>query len=465
MRIDVLPDDVLLEIFNFYVDMEPSSPRNLRVEEWKSLINVCRRWRTLVFRSPRRLNLRLGCTPGKPAKDTLDIWPTLPLVVHSDGHKLAYGMDNIIAALGQSTRVCQVAFYGLDDFELEEILPAMRVPFPELTDLHLGSDLSNGGLTPVIPDSFLDGSAPRLRHFGLYGIPYPGLQNLLFSATHLVSLELSNIPHSGYISPEAIVALISVLSSLEGLAVKFRSPQSCPDRETRRPHPSKRSVIPALTSLRFKGVIEYLEDLVTGIDTPQLDGLGIKFFNQIDFDTLRLAQFINRTPKLIKRGASVLFYDDLAHLELTHELSPGYTFIRILCSEPDWQLSSIEQVCNSFFHPLSTVEVLYISHHYSERVWKDDAIENNLWFQLLLPFTAVKNLYLNKKSAPRVAAALQELVGVGITVVLPRLENIFVRGLEPSGPFQKNIGQFLAARQLSDHPITISNWDGNRKRM
>jgi dual specificity tyrosine-phosphorylation-regulated kinase 2/3/4 len=31
-----------------------------------------------------------------------------------------------------------------------------------------------------------------------------------------------------------------------------------------------------------------------------------------------------------------------------------------------------------------------------------------------------------------------------------------VDGLEPSGPFQENIGQFVTARQLSGHPVTIS---------
>jgi hypothetical protein len=69
----------------------------------------------------------------------------------------------------------------------------------------------------------------------------------------------------------------------------------------------------------------------------------------------------------------------------------------------------------------------------------------------------VKNLYLPKEFAPGIAAALQELVGGGITEVLPSLQNVFVKGLEPSGPFQENIGQFVAARQLSGHPIAISN--------
>jgi hypothetical protein len=110
-------------------------------------------------------------------------------------------------------------------------------------------------------------------------------------------------------------------------------------------------------------------------------------------------------------------------------------------------------------HPLSTVEDLHIEHQYEQLVWKNDAVENTLWLQLLLPFTAVKNIHLSKEFAPGIAAALQELVGGGITEVLPSLQRIFVEGLEPSGPFQKSIGQFVAARQLSDHPITISVWN------
>jgi hypothetical protein len=73
----------------------------------------------------------------------------------------------------------------------------------------------------------------------------------------------------------------------------------------------------------------------------------------------------------------------------------------------------------------------------------------------------VKNLYLRKEFVPGIAAALQELVGARITEVLPSLQNIFVEGFEPSGPLQENIGQFVAARQLSGHPIAISDWHKN----
>ena len=156
----------------------------------------------------------------------------------------------------------------------------------------------DGTLSSVIPDSFLGGSAPSLQYFELSGIPYPGLPKLISSANHLVSLWLSNIPHSGYISPEAIVNLIAMLSNLRTLCLRFRSPQSRPDWQSRSLLLPKRSLLPALRRIHFKGVTEYLEELVTFIDAPQFDEMHRTFFNQIDFDCPRLAQLINRTPTL-----------------------------------------------------------------------------------------------------------------------------------------------------------------------
>jgi hypothetical protein len=454
-RIDVLPDDVLLEIFYFYTDPYALYEKT-EIEAWQSLVHVCRRWRSLVFRSPRRLKLRLFCSPETPARDTLDIWPALPLIIQ--GHmSLTSGTGNIIAALGQSNRVCRVFLWSLTRWLLEEVLAAMQVPFPELTHLQFFSD---GETPPVILDSLLGGSAPPLRFFHLDGIPLPGLPKLLLSATHLVHFGLTDIPHSGYISPEAMVALLSALSSLNTLSLGFRSPQSCPGWESRSLRPPKRSILPALLDFYFKGVTEYLEELVTRIDTPQLAGMDVTFFNQIDFDWPRLAQFINCTPKLRERDeAQVEFDHSTARFALryrTSKVGVGSLRINVSCEEPDWQLSSIEQICNSLLS-LSMVEDLYIDHW--QLVWKNDAVENTLWLGLFLPFTAVKNLYLDKEFAPGIAVALQELVGGRITEVLPSLQNIFVEGLEPSGPFRENIGRFVAARQLSDHPIAISYWD------
>ena len=179
-----------------------------RVEAWQPLVHVCRRWRSLVLASPRRLNLRLYCTPKTPVRDRLDVWPALPLVV---GGSMAFssGTDNIIAALGQNNRICQVDL-DLAGWQLKEVLATMQVPFPELTDLRLFSD---GDTMPVTPDSFLDGSAPRLRFFEMTSIQFPGLPKLLFSATHLVTLRVRSAHFLSRTTPAKISKSLRVRKS------------------------------------------------------------------------------------------------------------------------------------------------------------------------------------------------------------------------------------------------------------
>src|SRR5713101_804461 len=101
-QIDVLPDDVLIEIFDFYMNPYRYESK-IATENWQLLVHVCRRWRHLVFLSPHRLHLRLYCTPETSVKDTLDVWPALPLIVSGDMTSTS-STDNVSAALGQNSR-------------------------------------------------------------------------------------------------------------------------------------------------------------------------------------------------------------------------------------------------------------------------------------------------------------------------------------------------------------------------
>ena len=113
------------------------------------------------------------------------------------------------------------------------------------------------------------------------------------------------------------------------------------------------------------------------------------------------------------------------------------------------------------FIPCSTLEDLYIFEEvFLLRRWQDD-VEDTLWLDLLRPFVAVKSLYLAGEFVPRIAPALQELVGARTTDVLPTLENIFLAGLQPSGPLQEGIEKFVTARQLISHSVAVSRWDRN----
>jgi hypothetical protein len=229
------------------------------------------------------------------------------------------------------------------------------------------------------------------------------------------------IPHSGYIPPEAMVALLSVLSSLESLALGFQSRQSRPDWESQSLSPPKRYILPALFGFRFQGVTEYLEELVTHIDTPHLEDMRMTFFDQIDFDCPRLTQFINRTPTL---GARDEAYVKFGNSSTSVALLAQFTNLEIVISwrEPDRQLLSVAKVCNSsFLHSLPAVKLLDIERRYMEYGSQIDAIENAQWLQLLQPFTAAKDLYLSKEFAPGIAATLQGLVGGRISEVLPNL--------------------------------------------
>ena len=220
-----------------------------------------------------------------------------------------------------------------------------------------------------------------------------------------------------------------------------------------------RSVLPVLTGFWFKGVTEYLEDLVARIDAPRLNCLQITFFNDIVFNMPQFMQFFSRTPKsrALEKAVIILQNRDARVNFSSRTYGDGGIFVEILCHGLEWQVSSLEQVCNSCLPPLSMLEDLYIyDHPYWQPDWKDD-VENGLWLQLLHPFTSVKNLYLYEESVLRIGRALQELAEGRTTEVLPALQNIFLKGLQPSGPVQEGIRQFAASRQATGRPITVSH--------
>ena len=167
-----------------------------------------------------------------------------------------------MAVLKRIDRVHNIKLREISSLHLEKVLAAMQVQFPVLTDLMFES-YDKTESVPLVPDSFLGGSAPRLKTLCLRAIPFPGLLKLLLSAANLVEIYLWNIPHSGYFSPEAMVTALSALTSLWSLWLGFQSPRSCPGRRLPFMQPC---VLPVLDCIIFKGISEYLGDLVARIN-------------------------------------------------------------------------------------------------------------------------------------------------------------------------------------------------------
>ena len=452
VTIDILPDDVLLHIFHLI--------RAWRLSwEWHRLVHVCWRWRSVVFASPNFLDLRLVCGPRTRVQLT-DIWPPLPIIIR-DMEDLPMPEDyDFAAATVHNNRVCEINLILLTSLQLERLASAMQEPFPALTNLMLNTSGDYSRRAPSLPDGFLGGSSPLLQSLWLQSIPFPALPKLLLSSTSLVRLSLWSIPHSGYISPENIVTGLAKLSNLESLTIDFESPLSRPNRESRHSSPPTRIVLPALTRFEFKGVSEYLEDLVARVNTPLLNSICITFFNQLMFELPQLAHFMRRTPRFQARNEAYVNFGTygVQVIPLTESVDEE-SRLKISCRELDWQLSSVAQVFTSFFPSIYMVEDLYIhGPRYLPSQWQDD-IESAQWLEVLHPFTTAKNLYISENSAQCIAPALQELVGGRVTDVLPALESLFLEDFAPSRPVREAIEQFVAARQLLGHPVAVSRWN------
>ena len=463
---ETLPDNVLLETFEFYLDKDDPDEfdHGHDYDGWQTLVHVCRRWRCIVFASPRRLDLKLFCTPQRLVNSkTLDIWPTLPIVIFAEDMQSKEDVTNVISALRRHNRVRKIFYWirQFQDFFLEEFA-AIDEPFPALTSLTLTALTSSGQNVPILPDSFLGGSAPRLRSLNLYGIPYPSIGKLLLSTSNLVWLCLWDIPCSGYIAPEAVVPCLSMLPRLESLRLSFRYPRSRVQQESQYPPLLTRVVLPNLTYLGFEGDVEYLENILSQIETPVLNQSAFWFFNQLVFDTPLLGHFIRRTETFMTiHTAHIQFSSDniagtLLGLGETADDAQVALHWFISCEPLDWQLSALTQVLDSFLSSLQTVETLEIEVDHED--WQGEIIDFIQWRELLHPFTSVKDVSLkNKESVQLVTPALQELAGERATEVLPALQNMFLMtgGWQPSGPVKAGTEQFIAARQLYGHPVTV----------
>ncbi|KAH8995356.1 hypothetical protein EDB92DRAFT_197873 [Lactarius akahatsu] len=150
-------------------------------------------------------------------------------------YRSSHAPDDNIAAFRHATgsrihRVKICTTYSL----LSKVATVMQESFPALTHLERTWDLDGlPGIFPVLPEGFLGGSAPRLRDLHLGGISFPELPTLFLSARNLVTLQLENIFHHSYISPEAMIAGLAVLVRLRTLSIEFFLGSPPPDEGRR----------------------------------------------------------------------------------------------------------------------------------------------------------------------------------------------------------------------------------------
>ena len=428
------------------------------------LVHICRRWRNLAFTSPRHLNLQLFYrTPTRSVKKMLEIWPELPVFVYNIDCQTKEARDDVAAALRLNHRVSGIRLEKILDSGWETFVSLMQRPFPVLRHLWVQPSIL---VKNPISRSFLSGSASCLRDLLLIGVPFPALPELLLSATNLVHLILDNIPPSGYISPQAMATGLSALTRLQVLFLSSGSPQDPPHTTIRIPPQCVRTLLPALTDLRFRGAPEYMEDLVAQIDAPLLENMIITLFRRKVLEVSELAKFVRRAEKLsLVDRVEITFKPACTFVGLSRESLLGRFYpktltLNLACRERHLGLSYLAQICASCLPTLSPFECLHIPSpiHFT---WQDVIDDPDpQWLELLCLFNTVKHLRLSKPISFRVAQALSGLPAERVTEVLPALEIVFISGLEPFGPVKDAISHFADARQLSGHPVSICDWEG-----
>jgi hypothetical protein len=467
-----LPDEVLLEIFYFYQvainEDEREYPWN-----WEKLVQVCRRWRCIIFASPNRLDLQLFCTEKSPVRRLLDVWPEFPLSIQFDylrsrWDNLEDTFDNLVAALERRDRIRQIHVNLPDPPESfrEHIVTAMEGPFPALTCLSLES---MGKVAPL-PDTFLNGSVACLQYLylDLEMISFPSLPRLLLSTSNLTSLHLVRIPPSGYIPPETMATCLSALPKLDSLAIDFISPTPHPQRRNRTPPPPTRFFLPALTKLEFTGTSEYLEALATRFDALRLDESWINFFHkrELDFDIPQTIQFLGHLERL--RPYSVTLDFHLPHnatIDFSSSCSefPSPHSWQIMTQRLDWQLASVAQICSQILPSLSSVESLSIR----SRGWwlhsnthMDSHMDSTPWIQIFHSFPSVRSLSIDVELEPFITAAFQELTVDSAAKVFPLLQRLSIIG-HKSDETAEGIQSLLMTHQHLGHPVAVFRQEFN----
>ena len=465
VTIDMVPDVALIEIFDFYMTESLGyDPFRHNREAWIILTHVCRKWRDIVFGSPSRLNVRILFNPRSSVREMMDTWPPLPIYIWSDGvDLLSSGTDNIVAVLEHNDRINTIDLSCYSKPSMDQALAAMQKPFPSLTGLFINAFDDTVALT--VPNLILRGSAPLLRSLQLRNISFsfPVLRNLLLSATDLVKLCIYGIPESRLMSPEAVVACLSGLTRLEDLELGFRCPIPWGILQ---PPPSTRCVLPALASLIFNGQREYLEHLISLIDTPLLDNSDVNLSESPVFDSPQLAQFIDCTPKL-KALHDAKFFFDGSDIYISPP-GPHRGGLRYRITRLQSDLSIMVRPCTSSFLRtlIPIMKHLYILDTGMPYLnWLNDVdVEDSQWLDFLRPFTTVKDLYVSREYSPHLVATLHRIIGEGMTEVLPSLQNFFweKQSSPVPGPIEEAMEQSVAAlhRDHSSRAITVSQWNG-----
>ncbi|KAH9977080.1 hypothetical protein BGW80DRAFT_1287127 [Lactifluus volemus] len=459
--IDILPEDILLEVFDSYRQFFDSGRNGVFSKSevtwngkhgWLKLAHVCRKWRSIVISSPFHLqaNLLISLSWCSDQKLTLlTRLPPLPIVIYSPiPLEKRKKQQRAVAALRQySDRVYKIVLDG-SDLMLDGVRREMSRPFPALKVLELSSYSEFN-----IPTTLFGGSVPSLRHLHLTCVSLASLSTLP-STPGLAYLKLEV---GRPLQASSLLTLLQGMPCLHHLDMCL--PKHCPEPLTM---PEDVVHLSRLKHFSCRGHKRYLEAVVAGLATPSLQTFHISISSQrCSLPVPYLSRFIRDVEgSFFSVKVKIMITCPLIICKDSHSLDHIYRKIVV----QDWQVQSgTATLCTK----LSTVEQIlfqckYPATHSNRDSWL--VVNATYWLDFFHQLQNVKIVKMQSSFLYEVAQFFVKNGGEPPFRFLPSLEEIELRPLDRESALISNdaweellstFSPFLAARQQAGCPVRI----------
>jgi len=416
--INIFPDDVLLEIFDF---VRLNGVHVSNHEGWYKLAHTCRTWTQIIFSSPSRLDLQLNCTYGSPVSEILRYSPPLPLIVDYGERRPLPADDKkgVLLALQKHDHVRSIGLHASAP-TLDKLLEVINGTFSVLEYLVLSTGYpdadeddedeteseDDGPIHPILPLTF---RAPHLRCLNLKrvgSLVEPGLP-LLACLSGLTSLALIGIPYSLYLPLEYLASRLSLMPHLEYLGLSFGHHISANDslREQVDGPLTKQISFPNLSKIYFQGGSSYLEDLTARVigNAPLLSSFDVTFLEEPSSTLSHVYRLLSAATELRLPVASIKFSGtrvDTPHVDICmarseqtldrwSRFAPFQLFF--LCNLPNIQVASAGEICTALTSTLSAVQRLHLDLDGGRRQFGPEVdIEDARWHTILESSTSLQ---------------------------------------------------------------------------
>jgi hypothetical protein len=386
--------------------------------------------------------------------------PPFPLILNynpSDGKTwTTQDEDGALFALQHLERAHEITLIAPETI-LTKLVVAMTGIAPLLEYLELKSEAAE----LVLPENFLDGGAPRIRHLRLPGVALRTLRPLPSFSTTLVNLSLERIPGSAYFSPENLVQHIRPMPQLRTLSIGFLS--TTPRPPPLPPRPIPRVELPALARFEYRGVSTWSETFLAKVRTPRLNYIHTTLFNQLTLSMWHISQFFHSVETLRPNRARIKFSEKYVDVTMTAQPHP-YQFadaiLRVPCARFDFQVAAVAQICSALHAILLSVEALTLTFHGRElpKEWQNE-VNTALWRDLLEPFRHVKTLGTSVALGTELGRTLvqSEEGDWPVAELLPELLTIALRWEDQRvfAAASAALGPFIDVRGRSSRPVKV----------